>query len=183
MLRFHGVNAPLALAGFLLAAAGAANRSPARLTVTSAAFSSGGRIPKKSTCDGEDVSPAIAWSGVPEGTKEIVLFCEDPDAPDGTFVHWVLWGIPRDRRGLPEGIESGDSVDSLDGAHQGINGFRVRGYKGPCPPPGQPHHYHFRVAALGDRLDLAAGSSIERVREAMRGRVLAEGELIGLYGR
>jgi Raf kinase inhibitor-like YbhB/YbcL family protein len=169
-------------AGFLIAAV-AGGRAGARLSVQSSSFRAGAAIPRKHTCDGDDVSPALSWSGAPEGTKELALLCEDPDAPGGTFVHWVLWGIPGGTTDLPEGVAAGDAVPGLAQARQGTNGFRIRGYRGPCPPPGKPHHYHFRVYALGARLDLPAGSTIERVRESMNGHVLAEGELIGIYGR
>jgi Raf kinase inhibitor-like YbhB/YbcL family protein len=170
-------------AGFLLGLIVMAAGPSTRLPVQSGSFSPGGTIPKKYTCDGADVSPSLAWSGAPQGTREFALFCEDPDAPGGTFVHWVLWGIPKGTTQLAEGIAAGDDVPSLGQAHQGTNGFRVRGYRGPCPPPGKPHHYHFRVYALGERVDLAAGSTIERVRESMNGHVLAEGEIVGTYGR
>jgi Raf kinase inhibitor-like YbhB/YbcL family protein len=170
-------------AGFLLVLIGMATAPSAHLSVQSRSFSSGGTIPQKYTCDGADVSPLLSWSGAPEGTREFALLCEDPDAPGGTFVHWVLWGIPKGTTQLAEGVAAGDDVPSLGQAHQGTNGFRARGYRGPCPPPGKPHHYHFRLYALGTRLDLAAGASIERVREAMHGHVLAEGEIVGTYGR
>ena len=153
------------------------------LTVATPAFSPGGPIPRKFTCDGEDVSPEISWSGAPEAARELALICNDPDAPGGTFTHWVIWGIPKSASSLPEGIPAGDDVPSLGSARQGTNGFRVRGWRGPCPPPGKPHHYHFRVYALTDRIDLPAGSTVERLRSAIAGHVAAEGELVGTYGR
>lgn len=169
-------------AGFLLLAA-AAGRGAAHLEVRTSAFRPGGAIPRKFTCDGEDVSPEISWSAAPEGARELALICDDPDAPGGTFTHWVIWGIPKSVSSLPEGIPAGDGVRSLGSARQGTNGFRVRGWRGPCPPPGKPHHYHFRVYALSDRIELPAGSAVERVREAMAGRIVAQGEVVGVYGR
>ncbi len=169
-------------AGFLLAAA-AGNRGGARLAVESSSFAPGAAIPRRHTCDGEDVSPALSWSGAPESTRDFAVVCEDPDAPGGTFVHWVIWGIPKSAASLPEGIATGDHVAGFASACQGTNGFRVRGYRGPCPPPGRPHHYHFRVYALGERIDLPAGSTVERLRAAMSGHVVAEGEIVGTYGR
>jgi len=168
-------------AGLLIAAAAA--RTGGSLDVRTSAFAPGSPIPRKHTCDGDDVSPALSWSGAPAGTKEFALLCEDPDAPGGTFVHWVVWGIPGGTTDLHEGIAAGDAVPGLGHAHQGTNGFRIRGYRGPCPPPGKPHHYHFHVYALSDRIDLPAGSTVERLRAAMSGHVVAEGEVVGTYGR
>jgi Raf kinase inhibitor-like YbhB/YbcL family protein len=168
-------------AGMLLAAAG--TRGGARLAVGSPAFAAGAAIPRRHACDGEDLSPAISWSGAPASTREFAIVCEDPDAPGGTFVHWVIWGIPATVSSLPEGIAAGDHVVGVASALQGTNGFRVHGYRGPCPPPGNPHHYRFRVYALSDRIDLPAGSTVERLRSAMDGHVAAAGEVIGTYGR
>jgi Raf kinase inhibitor-like YbhB/YbcL family protein len=168
-------------AGILAAVAG--SRGGARLTVESPAFAAGAAIPPRHTCDGEDLSPALAWSGAPSSTREFAVVCEDPDAPGGTFTHWVVWGIPGTVASLPEGIAAGDHVAGVASALQGTNGFRVRGYRGPCPPPGKPHPYHFRVYAMSDRIDLPAGSTVERLRDAMAGHVAAEGEIVGTYGR
>src|SRR5450830_559510 len=104
-----------------------------KLTITSSAFSPGATIPKSHTCDGNDTSPPISWSGAPEATKEFALIVDDPDAPSGTFVHWVLWGIPKSTSRLPVGVPRGNEVTSLSGARQGKNGFGVAGYRGPCP--------------------------------------------------
>lgn len=155
----------------------------ARLTVESPAFAPGAAIPRRHGCDGEDLSPGISWSGAPESTREFALIGDDPDAPGGTFTHWVIWGIPATVSSLPEGVSAGDTVPGLGSARQGTNGFRVRGYRGPCPPPGKAHRYRFRVHALSERIDLPAGSTVERLRAAMDGHVLAEGELVGTFGR
>jgi hypothetical protein len=169
-------------AAFLIIAA-AAGKSGTRLDVRTTAFPADGAIPRRHTCDGEDLSPAISWSGAPESTREFAIVCDDPDAPGGTFAHWVIWGIPGTVSSLSEGIRAGNRVPDLESALQGTNGFRVHGYRGPCPPPGKPHHYRFHVYALADRIDLPAGSTVERLRSSMNGHVAAEGEIVGTYGR
>lgn len=151
------------------------------IQITSSAFSEGGKIPQKYTCDGEDASPPLAWSGIPAGTQSLALIADDPDAPVGTWVHWVLYNIPPDLSGLPEGIAKTASVE--DTGLQGNNGFRKAGYGGPCPPKGKPHRYFFKLYALDMILGLEAGASKADLEEAMQGHILAQGQLIGLYGR
>jgi len=151
------------------------------ITLTSTAFQEGGPIPRKHTCDGSDVSPPLAWSGVPEGTKSLALICDDPDAPAGTWVHWVLYDIPATRAGLPEGV-SKDGVVAGVGA-QGRNDFKHIGYGGPCPPPGKPHRYFFKLYALGSELGLKSGVGKKDLVKAMRGHTLAEGRIVGTYRR
>jgi len=153
------------------------------IKVTSPAFSPGGAIPRKHTCDGEDVSPALSWSGAPTGVEEFALICDDPDAPGGTFVHWVLWGIPGSRTSLPEGLSPAERLAELGSARQGRNGFGKTGYRGPCPPPGKPHRYFFRLYALSAAIDAAPGAARRQIDEAMKGHVLAQGEIVGTYGR
>jgi Raf kinase inhibitor-like YbhB/YbcL family protein len=147
------------------------------IEVSSPAFEPGGAIPRKHTGEGEDVSPALTWTGVPDETKEIALICDDPDAPTpAPWVHWVVYKIPADRTGLPEG--------DTQGALEGKNDFGGTGYGGPMPPRGHGvHRYHFKVYALDTELEVAAGLTKERLLEAMEGHVLAEGELIGTYER
>ena len=147
------------------------------LEVKSSAFAAGGTIPRKYTGEGTDVSPPLSWSNVPEGTKEFALICDDPDAPRPTpWVHWVLYKIPASVRELPEG--------SSGGAREGRNDFGNRGYGGPMPPPGHGvHHYHFKLYALDTELDLPPGATKDQVLAAMRGHVLAQGELVGTYQR
>ena len=147
------------------------------LEVKSSAFSNGGAIPRKYTGEGEDVSPPLSWSNVPEGTKEFALICDDPDAPRPTpWVHWVLYKISASVRELAEG--------SSGGAREGRNDFGNTGYGGPMPPPGHGvHHYHFKVYALDTELDLPPGATKEQLLGAMKGHVLAEGELVGTYER
>jgi Raf kinase inhibitor-like YbhB/YbcL family protein len=145
--------------------------------VSSPAFEPGGAIPQKYTGEGRDVSPPLRWTGLPEGTREIALICDDPDAPSPEpFVHWVAYGIPADREGLPEG--------DARGALEGENDFGDTGYRGPMPPRGHGvHHYHFKVYALDAELGAPAGLTKGRLLETMEGHVLSEGELVGAYER
>jgi len=147
--------------------------------LTSTAFSQGGEIPVKYTCKGEDLSPPLSWSGVPEGAKSLVLICDDPDAPRGTFVHWVVYNIPSSASGLPEGVPAEPSLE--DGTLQGTNHFGKIGYGGPCPPPGPAHRYFFKLYALDTTLELPPGATKEQVLKAMEGHVLAETELVGTF--
>jgi Raf kinase inhibitor-like YbhB/YbcL family protein len=154
---------------------------PMTIQVTSTAFGYGGNIPKKYTCDGEDVSPSLSWSGIPEGTKSIALICDDPDAPVGTWVHWVLYGLSADTTSLPEGVPTQGVLDN--GPKQGKNDFRKIGYGGPCPPRGPAHRYFFKVYALNCEIKLDAGATKKELVKAMEGHILAEGELMGKYQR
>jgi Raf kinase inhibitor-like YbhB/YbcL family protein len=157
-------------------------RGPAMtLHVTSTAFQPGETIPKKFTCDGPDISPALAWSDAPAETQSFALIMDDPDAPAGTWVHWVLYDLPSNTHELPEGMAKQEQLPN--GARQGRNDFRKIGYGGPCPPPGKPHRYFFKLHALDTRLNLKAAATKAEVERAMQGHVLAQGELLGRYGR
>jgi len=145
------------------------------LKVFSSSFENGGTIPAKFTCDGENISPDISWEGVPEGAKSLALICDDPDAPSGDFVHWVVFNIPVDMDGLSEGME-------IDGDKLGITDYGCPGYGSPCPPSGF-HHYHFKVYALDDMLDAESNIDKYELLDKMEGHILAKGELIGLYKR
>jgi Raf kinase inhibitor-like YbhB/YbcL family protein len=147
------------------------------IQVSSSAFEPGGDIPRKYTGEDQDISPPLVWRGLPEETKEIALICDDPDAPTSKpFVHWVLYKIPADREGLPEG--------GAGGALEGENDFGGTRYGGPMPPTGHGvHHYHFKVYALDTELDVAPGLTKDQLLMAMEGHVLDEGELIGTYER
>jgi Raf kinase inhibitor-like YbhB/YbcL family protein len=151
------------------------------IELTSPAFADGDSIPERFTCGGADVSPPLAWSGVPEAAERLALICDDPDAPAGTWVHWVLYGLPAGRDSLPEGVPADAVV--LDGARQGRNDFRRLGYGGPCPPPGKPHRYRFKLYALDAELVLEPGATMKELEKAMAGHVLAEGRLVGTYER
>jgi Raf kinase inhibitor-like YbhB/YbcL family protein len=152
-----------------------------KLDLTSTAFAPGDTIPKKHTGDGADTSPPLTWTDPPAGTKSFAVICDDPDAPRGTWVHWVVFNLPADARGLEEGVPATEKL--ANGARQGKNDFRKLGYGGPAPPPGKPHRYVFKLYALDAPLDLPAGATKDQVVTAMKGHVLAEGELMGKYGR
>lgn len=155
------------------------------LEITSAAFAAHGAIPKKHTCDGEDLSPALSWTGVPAGAKSLAVIMDDPDAPAGTWVHWVLYDLPAGTTGLPAGLPKKERLD--DGASQGacwgVGSFSRVGYYGPCPPPGSPHRYFFKLYALDVALGLTPRATKSDVLEAMKGHVLAEAEIVGTYRR
>ena len=151
------------------------------LTVTSSSFADGSLIPVKFTCDGVDTSPQLSFSAPPAGTKSLALIADDPDAPAGVFVHWVVFNIPPGFLALAEGASA--HADLLQGAVQGSNDFDKVGYGGPCPPGGNLHHYSFRVYALDIKLGYAEGATKNDVVRAARGHVLAEGTLTGLYKR
>ena len=153
------------------------------LILTSGAFTAGGVIPAKHSCDGADISPSLAWSGTPPGTVALALIADDPDAPAGTWVHWVLFNLPGSLTALPEGVAKTDQLADFGGALQGRNDFRRVGYGGPCPPPGKPHRYFFKLYALDAALPLKAGATKQEVERAMRGHVLAEAALMGTYTR
>lgn len=153
-----------------------------KLQIESAAFRAGDTIPKRYTCDGADVSPPLSWSAPPKETKQLVLICDDPDAPRGTWVHWVLFGLPADTSSIPEGVPKKDDV--LAGAKQGQNDFRRIGYGGPCPPRGMgPHRYFFKLYAVDLLTDIPAGATKAEIMRMIKGHILAEGRLMGRYGR
>lgn len=151
------------------------------MQIKSTAFEDNGVIPKKYTCDGSDVSPPLSWTKPPAGTKSVALICDDPDAPMGTWVHWVLYGIAPETTSLPENVPVQKEV--LQGAKQGITDFRRSGYGGPCPPKGPAHRYFFKVYALDIELTLAPGATKKNLEKAMKGHILAQSELVGRYGR
>jgi Raf kinase inhibitor-like YbhB/YbcL family protein len=151
------------------------------LKLKSASFENGGTIPKRFTCDGADLSPALEWSGAPANTKSFALIVDDPDAPVGTWVHWVLWNLPASAHGLPEGVPKRAELEG--GAAQGQNDFRKNGYGGPCPPPGNPHRYFFKLYAVDGALKLTANGTKADLERAMQGHILAQAEWMGRYGR
>ncbi|MEJ2728033.1 MAG: YbhB/YbcL family Raf kinase inhibitor-like protein [Deltaproteobacteria bacterium] len=150
------------------------------LEITSSAFSEGEMIPTRFTCDGPDVSPDLTWSGVPGNAQSLSLICDDPDAPVGTWVHWVLFNIPASTGGLPGEISPDATLEN--GARHGTNDFGRLGYGGPCPPGGT-HRYFFKLYALDTELDLESGITKARLLEAMEGHILAEAQLMGKYSR
>ena len=151
----------------------------ATLDITSTAFTAQGTIPREFTCDADDTSPPLIWSGAPANTKAFAIVMDDPDAPVGTWVHWVAYNLPPDMTAMPAGGSKTLPPGSLDGK----NSWGRTGYGGPCPPRGKPHRYSFRVYALDAAVELAAGASKHDLEKAMKPHVLAAGELVGLYGR
>jgi Raf kinase inhibitor-like YbhB/YbcL family protein len=149
-------------------------------TLTSPAFTAGQMIPRQHTCDDKDVSPGLSWSGAPRGTRSFALICDDPDAPVGTWVHWVLFNIPPETVELPAAIPPQAVLES--GARHGMNDFRRLGYGGPCPPGGT-HRYFFKLYALDATLSLESASTKAEVVAAMKGHILEEAQLMGKYKR
>jgi Raf kinase inhibitor-like YbhB/YbcL family protein len=148
--------------------------------LTSEAFAPKGAIPRPYTCDGEDISPPLAWGDPPAGTQSFALICDDPDAPGGTWVHWVLYNLSGAARSLPEGV--GPHAELPDGGRHGENSWGRLGYGGPCPPSGT-HRYFFTLYALDQMLELPAGATKGQLLDAMEGHCLAEAELMGVYSR
>jgi Raf kinase inhibitor-like YbhB/YbcL family protein len=149
------------------------------INISSPAFQEGTSIPSKYTCDGDDVSPPLSWESVPEA-RSFVLICDDPDAPMGTWVHWVLYNLPPEELSLDENIPPKKKLEN--GALQGMNDFRRIGYGGPCPPSGE-HRYFFKLYALDSMLELEAGATKAQVMIALEGHVRAQGHLMGRYRR
>ncbi len=149
-------------------------------TISSEVFKDGGMIPRKYTCDGLDVSPPLTWKGAPEGTKSFALIVDDPDAPMGTWVHWVAFNIPSTVNSLKEGIPPDERLP--DGTLQGKNDFRKIGYGGPCPPSGT-HRYFFKLYAVDKVLSISSGVSKDGLLSAMKGHVIGETRIIGRYSR
>lgn len=149
--------------------------------LTSSAFKANDVIPEKYTCDADDLSPPLRWTDPPQGTKSFALISDDPDAPVGTWVHWVLYDLPAEARELPEGMPPDETLGS--GAKQGLTDFRRVGYGGPCPPPGSYHRYYFKLYALDAKLNLPPRATKAQLLEAMKGHMLVETQLIGRYKR
>ena len=148
------------------------------ITVTSSAFAQAGMIPSKYTCDGENVSLPLRWETLPKGTKSIAIISDDPDAPMGTWVHWIMWNIPADAAGVAENIPPVKELPN--GARQGITDFQCHGYGGPCPPSGT-HRYYFKVYALDTMFEIVNTSTKTELLSAMKGHIIAEGQLMGKY--
>lgn len=155
------------------------------LVIQSPAFGNNETIPRRFTADGEDVSPRLTWSGVPEAVRELALICDDPDAPTPEpWVHWVIYKIPARTAGLPENVAGLEVLVEPEGVLQGKNSWGRTGYGGPAPPRGHGvHHYHFKLYALDTALDAAPGLDKRRLLTAMQGHIIAQGELVGTYQR
>jgi Raf kinase inhibitor-like YbhB/YbcL family protein len=151
------------------------------MKVTSKVISPGAEFPKRNTCQGEDISPDLAWTDAPPAARSFALILDDPDAPSGTFTHWLLWDIPASTHELPQDLPRTPQLTG--GARQGRNGFGKNGYNGPCPPPGTPHRYYFRLFALDTTLGVKAGAARGELERAMEGHVLGSGELMARFAR
>ncbi|MCC6616833.1 MAG: YbhB/YbcL family Raf kinase inhibitor-like protein [Anaerolineae bacterium] len=151
------------------------------IRLVSSAFEPGHTIPARHTCDGEDVSPPLRWEHVPSNAISLALICDDPDAPAGTWTHWLIYDIPPEIDTLAEGIPTDGTLPF--GARQGTNSFGRIGYGGPCPPRGSSHRYFFTLYALNRRLDLPSGAIKATVQSALEGHVVGEGQLMGVYQR
>ncbi|MDD5011748.1 MAG: YbhB/YbcL family Raf kinase inhibitor-like protein [Phycisphaerae bacterium] len=149
-------------------------------TITSPVFEEGGIIPAKYTCDGQNISPPLQWTGAPKGTKSFALISDDPDAPIGIWVHWIIWNIPAEANQLPENIPQVEKLQ--DGSMQGLNSYPHCGYSGPCPPSGT-HRYYFKLYALDTMLDLSAESTNKDLLKAMKNNILAQTSIMGKYQR
>ena len=172
------------LAGFVTACTAknpSTDGATMKIQITSTAFAEGQPIPAKHAFDNQDLSPALQWAGVPATAKSLALICDDPDAPMGTWVHWVIYDLPPTTAGLAEGVAK--SPELANGAKQGVNDYKKIGYGGPCPPPGKPHRYFFKLYALDAMTGLQPGATKKDVLKAMNGHVLAEGQLMGTYQR
>lgn len=152
-----------------------------RLSISSSAFHEGDKIPRKYTCEGEDVSPELTWNKPPEDTISLALLVEDPDAPGGVFTHWILFNLPTGIMILPQGMATQNQLP--DGSLQGKNDFGKVGYNGPSPPPGRPHKYQFTLYALDRPLNLKPSVGKKQIVDAMRGHILAQGQIMGIYQR
>jgi len=159
----------------------AKNSGPTDLKLKSSLFKEGGSVPQKFTCDGKDISPALQWSGAPNATKTLALIMDDPDAPAGTWVHWVIYNIPGNQKKLPEGIPTKEKLSN--GTRQASNDFRKAGYGGPCPPEGKSHHYFFKLYALDTMLDLPSMASKSQLEASMESHILGQTQLMGTYQR
>jgi Raf kinase inhibitor-like YbhB/YbcL family protein len=157
-----------------------ANKGGGRMEITSSVFTEGGMIPAKYTCDGQNISPPLAWKDAPSGTKSFTLVCDDPDAPMGTWVHWVIYNIPPNIAKLDENVKP--EKECSNGMRQGSNSWPKIGYGGPCPPSGA-HRYYFKLYALDSVLDIKPGAARELVLQVIKGHVLAETQLMGKYQR
>lgn len=160
---------------------GSASAAQAALSVTTDAFKNGERVPVKYTHDGEDVAPSLKWSSVPANTKSIAVCCFDPDAPGGTWWHWILVNLPPSTTSLSEGTPRSFRLGSS--AIQGFSDFGRTGYGGPNPPPGKVHHYYFRVYALDSNIDAGTHLDKQSFSAKLNGHILAGGEVMGTYSR
>ncbi|WP_439026394.1 YbhB/YbcL family Raf kinase inhibitor-like protein [Haloarchaeobius sp. DT45] len=160
------------------------SKATSDFAIKATAFADGEAIPSRFTCDGADVSPELTVGGVPSEAETLALVVDDPDAPGGTFDHWLLWNVPTDTVQLPENVPRGETVSSLGGARQGTNGFDTVGYRGPCPPAGHgAHTYRFTLYACDGHLDVPGGAPASQVRSAIQTAQVAQTRITGSYER
>ncbi len=172
------------LSGFLCACGADKTKFPGipmSIQLASDAFKDGQPIPTRYACDGGDISPALTWTNAPAGAKSFALIADDPDAPAGTWVHWVVYDLPAGTHSMPENVSKSQYIPG--NAKQGINDFQRLGYGGPCPPAGKLHRYFFKLYALDTTLELKPGATKAALLKAMEGHVLAQGQLMGTYER
>ena len=174
------VTVVLATCAWISPSSGAENKEP-RMELKSSVLKEGANIPRKHTCDADDVSPLLSWDNAPAGTRAIALIADDPDAPGGTWVHWVIYDLPADTKELAEGVAKTETLER--GAKQGVNDFRRVGYSGPCPPPGLPHRYFFKLYALDAPTNLKPRATKQQLLDAIKGHILSEAQLVGRYQR
>lgn len=166
---------------FCFSSSAKANSDDATIKISSKSFTSGGTIPKDYTADGKDISPELSWSSPPKGTKSFALTCEDPDAPAGTWFHWIVFNIPADTQNLKSNMSKKPKLKN--GVIQGSNDFRKSGYNGPSPPKGPAHHYNFKLFALDSKLKLKPGCTKQQFYKAIKDKVLGQGVVTGIYQR
>jgi Raf kinase inhibitor-like YbhB/YbcL family protein len=142
-------------------------------------FDAGQSIPVKYTCHGEDLSPPLKFFHLPNGVKSLALVVDDPDAPNGTFDHWIVWNIPANLTQISEGAPEFKTIEPHPS--QGVNSYKQNGYRGPCPPPGKPHHYHFKLYALDTTLNIEEGSTKQALEQVMKGHIIDQTELVGVF--
>ena len=180
-LRVRAISRVTLLVAAQVLLIGVLARADSNFRLTSPAFGPGAPIPPDFSCTAGDHSPALAWTGAPAGTKSFALIVEDPDAPMGTFVHWLVFNLPAGARGMA--ADAPKTPRLPDGARQGSNGMGAVGYKGPCPPPGKTHHYHCELFALDTALDTPSAADAASLRAAMQNHVKGSAELVGTYER
>ena len=175
-----GVIGILLLSGTSIPSSNLGGADMAKITISSPAFAQGQPIPKKFTCSGEDISPELIWSEIPQTTRSIVLIMDDPDAPMGTFTHWVVYNLSPESKGLPENTPTGQISG---GGSQGSNSGRKNGYMGPCPPSGKPHRYFFKIYATDLEPNLSEGLTVDKLTPQLASHILATGEWMGTFQR
>jgi Raf kinase inhibitor-like YbhB/YbcL family protein len=180
-LRVRAISTVMLLVAVQVLLIGVLARADSDFRLSSPAFNPGAPIPTGFSCTAGDHSPELVWSGAPAGTKSFALIVEDPDAPMGTFVHWVVFNLPASANGMA--ADAPKTPELADGATQGSNGMGAVGYKGPCPPPGKTHHYHFELFALDAPLEVPLAADAAALRAAMQNHVKGTTELVGTFER